>query len=141
MIVSKPTTTVFLFLAFLPSCSDFLSPAELDRPQLVGIRATPTTVPPGGTAQLEALFLGPEGEMSPDSITWQAIAPGPGQATVGQVNSSGATASFLAPASVNEPTIASVEATAMFGQKMIVGIKGVGVGAVSYTHLTLPTKA
>ena len=119
--------STLLFLLLSTACSDFKTPAELDRPQLAGIRATPTNVAPGETATLEAFFLGPDGELAPDSVSWESVPPSSNQDAVGTVIG-GQNPQYLAPDEIDGPTIASVQITAQVGDKTIIGLKAVGVG-------------
>ncbi len=58
------------------ACSDFRTPAELAKPQIVGLRVDPAVVAPGQRARLTALVAGPDGPMV--VATRWSVAPGNG---------------------------------------------------------------
>lgn len=43
-------------------CSDLSTPADLDREQVLAVRATPSALVPGGSVHVELLLAGPTGE-------------------------------------------------------------------------------
>jgi hypothetical protein len=62
---------LLLFVILVGACSDFAPPAELDRVQVVGVRAEPPTVQPGQPSRLSILVAGPDGPV-PADVTWSA---------------------------------------------------------------------
>lgn len=63
--------TVLLLIAGLAAaCSELATPAELSRPQIIGVRADPPAVEPGGSARLSVLVAGPDGAIEPAAVHW-----------------------------------------------------------------------
>jgi hypothetical protein len=115
------------FLSAL-GCSDFATPAELDRVQMVALRAEPATIQAGGRARLDALIVGPAGVVQPQELLWSAIPTHTGLAAVGQVEQDNTGTWLVAPADAN-PDLATVELDATVDGAQLVGQKGVAVGA------------
>lgn len=60
---------LFTLLAVAVGCSEFETPAELYKPQIVALRADPPVVAPGQSTALTALVAGPSGVMTPP-VSW-----------------------------------------------------------------------
>ena len=87
----------FLTLA-LAACTDFDTPSELTREQIVAVRSTPASIEPGTRGRLDALIAGPDGVVEDSELEWSLSAPHP-SATI-EVDDTGA---WLAIADGAEP--------------------------------------
>ena len=56
----------------LLACSDMSTPADLDREQILAVRATPRTLVPGGSVVLETLLAGPQGQFRSETV-WEIL--------------------------------------------------------------------
>lgn len=72
MLITKPLPLYasFLFLFLLGGCSDLSTPADLDREQILAVRASPPVLLPGGNVLLDTLVAGPEGPVL-GAVSWQ----------------------------------------------------------------------
>lgn len=70
------TAMILLASAGLAACEDVDSPAELDHPQVLAVQASPAQVPAGGSAELDVLVAGPDGDIQPGELRWSVSAPG-----------------------------------------------------------------
>jgi hypothetical protein len=68
---------IALTLAVSPACTDFDTPSELTREQIVAVRSTPASVAPGTRGRLEALVAGPDGVVDDGELDWSLSAPHP----------------------------------------------------------------
>ena len=61
-----------------PGCQEVDSPAELDHAQVLAVQANPAQIPAGGSAELDVLVAGPDGdiEILPGGLQWTVSAPG-----------------------------------------------------------------
>jgi hypothetical protein len=66
--LEKPSCILLLFLA--GACSDLSTPADLDREQVLAVRASPPVLLPGGSVVLDTLVAGPQGPLL-GSVSWQ----------------------------------------------------------------------
>jgi hypothetical protein len=69
-----------LVLVVVAACSDFATPSNLDRPQIIAVRSSPPSIAPGESAQLDALVAGPDGVIDAD-VEWELLG---GEATLQQ---------------------------------------------------------
>jgi hypothetical protein len=59
-------------LIALSACSDFATPSNLDRPQIIAVRSSPASLAPGESALLEVLVAGPDGVIDA-SAEWELL--------------------------------------------------------------------
>jgi len=108
-------------------CKDFATPAELDRPQILAISSDPASVRPGERARLQLVAAGPDGPVTPDSVSWR-ITTEPGVPSLGTVENEGDDTYYVAPAAVDDdPTGTLVEAEVTAGDVVLTGVKAMVV--------------
>ncbi len=125
------TVGVWLVFASGAGCDDFATPAELDRPQILGIAADPPAVALGETTALSIYVAGPDGEVVDPEVVWEVVSVGPGLPQLGRIDPASPTPTFVAPDDVpEEPTLAMVQATVSVGEQPLLGQKAIVVGRV-----------
>jgi hypothetical protein len=92
-------------------CSEFATPAELEKTTIIAVVADPPAVAPGGTSTLSVVVAGPTGLVAPDSTLWSIVGAYPGVAPLGQVTVTGEGATYTAPQDLPQ-TPTGVETTA-----------------------------
>jgi hypothetical protein len=124
----------------LSACTEFATPAELDRPQILAITTQPPSVGLGERSTIDLLVADPSGEVSDARVTWASVAIVEGTLPVGDVEvADDGTVSYIAPSERPEtmPTIAMVQASVEIADQTLVGIKAVVVGNVGLANPTL----
>jgi len=112
-------------------CKDFATPAELDRPQIIAISSDPASVRPGERARLDLVVAGPDGPLTPDSVSWR-VTTEPGLPSLGTVESEGDDTYYVAPAAVDEdPTGTLVEAEVTADDVVLTGVKAMVVSRLA----------
>lgn len=107
---------LFLSLAALAACTDFATPAQLERPTIIAVVADPPIVQPGGQARLTVVVADQTGVLAVPS-EWTLGEAFPGIAPMGTIAPDGDGALYTAPAMVpadrpaNVPPLDSVEVT------------------------------
>ena len=81
------------------ACNDFASPGELASPQILGIASEPAVLAPGQDATLSILVADETGPLDDLVIEWRLVPP-PGQENRGELQASGATATYRAPVDI-----------------------------------------
>lgn len=61
---------ITLAAGWLAGCTDFATPAELSRPQILAVRADPPVVAAGERSRLTLLIGGPSGRIEPAAVEW-----------------------------------------------------------------------
>lgn len=137
-------TRILVCAALLPSiaaCTEFATPAELSRPQILAINAEPPIVPPGQSTVLSILVADEDGPIAAPEITWTVTALNPGTLPLGTVADAGAgQALYTAPQEVAEnPTFSSVQAEVQIADRELplIAIKGIGIGTLPLQNPTL----
>ncbi|WP_428266261.1 hypothetical protein [Haliangium sp.] len=101
-----------LTLLLAAGCEELDTPAELDRPQILAVRAAPAHLSAGQRAQLSLLIAGPEGDLTPTELDWAVI--GPGAAAAGSIEIDDDGAHYRAPDQpVGEPRAVTLQVTAV----------------------------
>ncbi len=113
------------------ACDDFATPAELEKPQIVAVRAEPPAVAPGQTSELSLLLLGPDGEVDDAEISWSVVATSPGAPLLGTVETDGDGRVFYTAPSVIEDglTIGTVQVDVSVADRQLSAIKAIALGA------------
>ena len=124
----------------LSACTEFATPAELDRPQILAITTQPPSVGLGERATITLLVADPTGEVSDPEVSWASIAIVAGTLPVGEVEvAADGSVSYIAPGDRPEtmPALAMVEADVAIAGATLVGIKAVVVGDVGLSNPTI----
>lgn len=114
------------------ACTEFATPAELAKPQILAIRVEPPSVPPGASTELSILVADSDGPIESPDVTWTVAGLMPGTPPIGEVvGVDGGGAIYTAPGEVAEtPTFGSVQASVQVGGDglPLIAIKGVLIG-------------
>lgn len=126
---------------FAAACTEFATPAELAKPQVLAISAEPPSIAPGATTELRILVADNDGPMDDLDVTWTVTSLIPGAPPLGEITSAEAgVATYTAPADIPEnPTFSSVQASVQLeGQSQpLIAIKGVALGSLPLVNPTL----
>jgi hypothetical protein len=126
---SVPPLAAALALAPLCACEEFATPAELDRPQIIAIRADSPVVPAGERAALECLIAGPGGIIGDAELRWEVVPFAANLKALGQIETGAGTATYVAPPEAAETLApAVVQLTARVGEVQLVGQKYLAIG-------------
>jgi len=80
------------------ACTDFATPAELQRTTILAVVADPPVTPPGGQSRLELVVVDQTGRVPAPASTWQMVETYPGVPPMGTVTANGdGTATYTAP--------------------------------------------
>jgi hypothetical protein len=125
-----------LALPLAAGCADFETPAELDRPQILAVRAAPARLSAGQRAELSLLVAGPEGDLTPTALDWTVIAPGGAATEAGSIEIDGEGAYYRTPdQAVDEPRAVTVQVTAMLADNTaLIAEKTILLGADSLSE-------
>jgi hypothetical protein len=121
-------------------CDDFATPAELERPQILGIASDPASIDEGESATLTILVADSAGEVETPTVMWDVVPPAPNTLPIGSVDvASDGTVTYTAPDSVAQnPTIAQVQATVVTpDQEPLVALKGMLITSVLIGNPTI----
>ncbi len=124
----------------LSACTEFATPAELDRPQILAITTQPPSVGLGERSTIDLLVADPAGEVSDPQVTWASVAIVEGTLPIGEVEvADDGTVTYIAPSARPEtmPAVAMVQASVMIAEATLVGVKAVVVGDIGLTNPTL----
>jgi len=129
-------------LSGLAGCTDFATPAELQKPTLLAVVADPPIARPGGQTRLELVVAGADGRMQAPA-TWTLIETLPGVAPMGTIaaNPDGS-ATYQAPAQVPDrgpgvQPIDTVQIDIAAGERPLVAVKAIGVVDVAAANPAL----
>ena len=111
------------------ACDDFATPAELDRTQIIAVRAEPPIIPAGGETELDVFVAGPMGRTTDVQLTWAVTPTVPDTLPLGEVRLDGDRAFYVAPAGVSEITAAAVELKVGADSRVLTAIKAIVIGA------------
>jgi hypothetical protein len=129
--------TLLAAFALQVGCTEFATPAELDRPQILAIVAEPPAVAPGDSAELSLVVAGPDGQIDDFEVEWSAVAPIPEAPAIGTVEAAGErTATYIAPAMQppDNPALGLIEAAVTVGDDTLIGTKGIAVGSLRLSN-------
>lgn len=116
-------------LAAASGCSDFSTPAELDRPQILVMVAEPPAVPLRESAQLSIVVADGTGELTNTDVQWDVAAQVAGLPPLGSIEQGSDAVTYHAPEALPSlPELAMVQATVTVGDEQLVGLKGVVIG-------------
>ncbi len=115
----------------LTGCSEFATPAELSKPQILAIRADPPSIGPGETSELSILVADHDGEIPAPQVTWFSTPTTPDSEALGTVTiEPDGTAIYTAPTELPmTPTIGTVTATVTHDGGEMQALKAILVGA------------
>lgn len=122
-----------LALPFAAGCEELDTPAELDRPQILAVRAAPARLGAGQRAELSLLVAGPEGDLAPTAVDWAVIVPDGAAAAAGSIEIDGEDAHYRAPDQpVAEPRVVTLQVTAVLADDTaLIAEKAILLGADS----------
>lgn len=64
------TRRLLVVCTLLSACTDFDTPSELTREQIVAVRSTPASIEPGTRGRMDALVAGPDGVVEDSEMEW-----------------------------------------------------------------------
>jgi hypothetical protein len=132
--------TVFV-CGWSTGCTEFATPAELDRPQILAIVAEPPAVRPGESSTLTILVAGPDGAIAQPAVSWSGSSISPEVPPLGTVSDGGdGTATYQAPDAQPEdnPALALVQVEVEVGRDApLLGSKAIAVGSIILSNPTL----
>ena len=105
------------------ACSDFHTPAELSKPQIIALRVEPATITPGSRAKLTALVAGPDGIM-PAEVSWSVTSPANAANATIDVDDEG---TWIAPALDAIPASIEVDARVVVAGDVLLGVRSVRI--------------
>lgn len=111
------------------ACTDLPMPPDLAAPQILGVRAANPAIPAGERTALDLLLGGPAGIIEPDSVEWEVVGLSETAPALGTIEFEGDQAFYVAPDSVTDIELATVQVTVTSGDRVLEAIKGVAVGA------------
>ena len=105
-----------LFVLATAACTDFATPAQLEKPLILAITADPPLVVAGGQSQLDAVVVDGDGVKTGLTTRYRLIETYDGVAPIGRLDDSAAPVRYLAPDPVpslpgNAPPIDTIEVT------------------------------
>lgn len=119
-------------------CTDFATPAELDRAQIIVMVAEPPAVAEGESSQLSIVVADGQGEVTDAQIDWQVSSQVEGLPPLGTVDVTGDAVTYHAPGAVTDvPSLAMVQATVDADGTELVGLKGVVIGPLQFANPTI----
>jgi hypothetical protein len=134
------TVSLALCALALFGCEEFATPAELSRPQILGIAAEPPAVAPGETAALAILVADPDGPIEAPDVRWEVVPALPGSPALGEVRvrDDGHTEYVGPPQLPSGVTpVAAVQATVTVAGQELLAIKAIGLGPLPLANPTL----
>jgi len=115
----------------LPSaaCEEFATPADLDRPQVLGLRTTPASIDPGQSAAVELLVVDEGGDaIALPDVEW-TLAPGPGgKPSPGTLDVAAGSVTYTAPEILDTPSAALLQVVVKIRDAQLVATKAVVIG-------------
>lgn len=88
-------------LLLVAGCEDFATPAELEKPTVIAVVATPPIAKLGETSSLEIVMVDPNGPLAPSEVTWELRPTYRGYETIGTIEpGSDGAAVYRAPESL-----------------------------------------
>lgn len=122
-------------------CEEFVTPAELDKPQILAIRAEPPALLPAENSTLSILVAGPEGIISDPDVTWASVSTNPGEPPLGTVMvGDDEEVIYTAPATIAESVVyGSVTARIASADGDLAALKVMTIGDESVSNPTLVT--
>ena len=134
-------TSVFLGSA----CTDFTTPAELQKTTILAVVSDPPLTPPGGQSRLELVVVDQTGRVAAPASTWRMVETFPGVPPMGTVADNGdGTATYNAPTdppptTEETPPIDSVEIELATTPRPLTVLKAQVVSSAPSQNPTLAT--
>jgi hypothetical protein len=115
-------------LVVLCGCSEFASPAELDRPQILAIRSEPASVGLGESAELSILVADQDGPVEDLQPSWEIVDQA-GAPALGSLEIAGDGVRYQAPGEASPfPTATTIQATVEVDGTVLTGLKLMVIG-------------
>ena len=123
------------------ACTEFATPAELSRAQVLAISAEPPAVPPAETTTLTILVADSDGPIATPDVSWTVTPLRPGDVPLGEVASiGGVQATYRAPPEIAEtPAFDAVQTSVQIDPSSppLIAIKAIVIGDLPLFNPTL----
>ena len=112
----------------LVGCDDFATPAEVSRPQILGIQSEPASLEQGESARLSILVAAPSGPVEDPQVVWSLV-PQSDLSDQGSLVDDGSSVRYQAPSTLPSlPAIVTVAVRVEHEGTVLEGLKAMLIG-------------